>query len=152
MHPARLNVRWSATAGLVTVLVLSGCQARTYEVSGQVTVKENPIPLGSLTFIGEPPSAAVIDALIDKGRYSVKLLPGTYRLTVAARQPSAPELPPPPGMGIPDEKLAEMRKEYEAFKSMKTPRIPRRYEDYASTPLRCVVESGPQQNDVVIEP
>jgi hypothetical protein len=45
-----------------------------------------------------------------------------------------------------------MRKAYEAFKGVKTPRIPRRYEEYESTPLRCVVESGPLQHDVVIEP
>jgi hypothetical protein len=55
-------------------------------------------------------------------------------------------------MGVPDETREQMRKAYEAFKGVKTPRIPRRYEEYESTPLRCVVESGPLQHDVVIEP
>ncbi len=152
MRSTHLNVRGPLATVLVAGLILCGCQPRAHDVSGDVTVKGNPIPLGSLTFIGEPPSAAVIDVLIEKGRYGVKVPPGTYRLTVAARQPPAPEPPPPSGMGIPDEKLAEMRKEYEAFKAVKTPRIPSRYEDYESTPLRCAVESGPQRHDVVIEP
>lgn len=152
MPPTRSSVWWATTPALVVALLLSGCQPRTYDVAGEVTVNDKPIPLGSLTFIGEPPSATVLDALIQQGRYSVKLRSGTYRLTVSARQVPAPEPPPPPGMGVPDETREEMRKAYEAFKAVKTPRIPRRYEDYGSTPLRCTVESGPLEHDVVIEP
>lgn len=152
MQLERSDSRWPSASLLVVALLLGGCQPRTYDVSGEVTVNDDPIPLGSLTFIGEPPSATVLDALIQEGRYSVKLLPGTYRLTVSARQPPAPEPPPPPGMGVPDETREEMRKAYESFKAVKTPRIPRRYEDYGSTPLRCVVESGSLQQDLVIEP
>lgn len=152
MPPTRSSVWWATTPALVVALLLSGCQPRTSDVAGEVTVNDKPIPLGSLTFIGEPPSATVLDALIQQGRYSVKLRSGTYRLTVSARQVPAPEPPPPPGMGVPDETREEMRKAYEAFKAVKTPRIPRRYEDYGSTPLRCTVESGPLEHDVVIEP
>ena len=152
MHSTRSSVWWPATPAFAVALLLGGCQPRTYDVSGEVTVNDKPIPLGSLTFIGEPPSATVLDALITQGRYSVKLRPGTYRLTVSARQAPATEPPTPPGMGVPDETREEMRKAYEAFKAVKTPRIPRRYEDYGFTPLRCTVESGPLEYDVVIEP
>jgi hypothetical protein len=45
-----------------------------------------------------------------------------------------------------------MRKAYEAYKPPKLPRIPRRYEDYSSTPLRLTVPAKSPQHDVVIEP
>lgn len=152
MHAQRTGLQWTSAFVFIAGLLLSGCQARTHDVAGAVTVGDEPIPLGSITFVGEPPSSAVVDVLIENGRYSGRLPPGTYRLTVAARRPPAPEPPPPSGMGIPDEKLAEMKKAYEAYKPPKLPRIPRQYEDYSSTPLRLTVPSKSPQHDVVIEP
>lgn len=145
-------LRLTAVYMFGAIVFLGGCQARSYDVTGHITVKNEPIPFGSLTFIGEPPSSAVVDVLIENGRYRGRLLPGTYRLTVAAMQPPAPEPAPPSGMGIPDEKLAEMRKEYETYKPPKTPRIPKHYQDYGSTPLRYTVVPRSQEHDIVIEP
>jgi hypothetical protein len=152
MHAMRPGVLRTAACVFVAGLLLGGCQARTYDVAGTVTVNDDPIPLGSMTFLGEPPSSAVVDVLVENGRYSGRLPPGTYRLTVASRQPPAPEPPPPPGMGIPDEQLAGMKKAYEDYKPPKLLRIPRRYEDYTSTPLRMTVPAKSPQHDIVIEP
>lgn len=152
MHAMRPGVLRTAARVFVAGLFLSGCQARTYDVTGTATVNDEPIPLGSITFTGEPPLSAVVDVLVENGRYSGRLPPGTYRLTVVSRQPPAPDLPPPPGLGVTEEQSAQMRKAYEAYKPPKLPRIPRRYEDYSSTPLRLTVPAKSPQHDVVIEP
>lgn len=152
MHARRPAFQSTAAFVFVAGLLLCGCQARTYDVTGAVAVGDDPIPLGAITFHGEPPSSAVVDVLVANGRYSGQLPPGTYRLTVASRQPPVPDLPPPPGLGITEKQAAQMRKTYEAYKSQKLTRIPRRYEDYSATPLRLTVPSPAPQHDIFIEP
>lgn len=152
MHADRSDFWSTAAVVFAALLFLGGCQARTYDVTGVVAVKDEPIPLGSITFIGEPPSSAVVDVRVENGRFHSRLVPGDYRLTVAAMQPPAPEPPPPSGMGVPEDTLAEMQKEYDSYKPPKTPRIPRRYADYGSTPLRYTVVPRSQKHDIVIDP
>jgi hypothetical protein len=76
-------------AGLL--LCLGGCGETTHTVSGAVTIDDTPLPDGYIAFVPEG-SGQGGGSEIKNGAYSLKTLPGKYRVEITASKMMA--LPP----------------------------------------------------------
>ena len=119
---------------LLAALPMFGCGQsgpKTYPVTGIVTYRGNPLPLGSVMFVSKegPPSQP---ALIDQsGRYRFEAVAGEHAVQVIAR-------PLRPG-GRPDPAL-EGGIDYTGVPEVKS-LIPKKYNRYNTSGLTVVVEA-----------
>lgn len=85
----------------LTVLVVAGCGCggRKGEVSGTVSYRGQPLPVGTVTFFGKD-NQNVGSSAISEGKYKVSQVPpGSVKITVATPPPpgrTAGNAPPPP--------------------------------------------------------
>jgi hypothetical protein len=122
--------------GASLLLLAAGCGGAEATVSGRVTLDNEPLQRGTVTFVpqdGGTPGYGPIDS---EGNYQVPsrgragLSPGRYAVTVVARQPSE-EPASPLGMPGPGKSL-----------------IPPRYSTVERSDLRFTVERGANRIDL----
>ncbi len=78
-------------------LAIVGCAEPTGTVSGTVMLGKNPLPSGTITFMGagEPHSAGIVN-----GKYETAAMPlGTYKVMIQVRDQSPPGFEPPAAQG-----------------------------------------------------
>jgi hypothetical protein len=118
---------------LVILLALTGCMDRLKmaDVEGDVTVDNEPIEEGSITFIPADGKGPTTGGRIEDGHYAVKVPPGPMK--VAITRP----------------KVVEMKKLYPTPDSPKRPiykeTLPARFND--KTELRYEVEPGTNEKN-----
>ena len=137
-----MTIRMRA-AVLAAVAIVSGCSG-SGSVSGTVTLNDQPLTSGTVTFHPTGTGPAGIGTIGPDGRYQVSvgkdksLPPGDYLVTVEATEavtsgewPATKGPPPPP----------------------KAPKriTPAKYADKATTDLRFTVKSGENKIDLVLK-
>lgn len=86
---------------LVTMLLcLLGCGEPTVPVSGEVTYDGKIVETGQISFIPVDQVAAPDAAVIENGRYSLKVSPGEKRVEIRASRPLPPARQNNPEMGL----------------------------------------------------
>ncbi len=68
--------------GLMLCAALSGCGGGEARVSGTVTLDSQPVPNGSIQFVGD--GGVREGAVIKDGAFTAKLAPGKYKVEVRA--------------------------------------------------------------------
>lgn len=127
---------------LLLAISLSGCRDKVGSISGKVTFKGQPIPVGTVTYFGQKNKVVVAD-LSEDGSYIVDQLPvGMAAITVEtpnvqpfALKPGDP--PPPPGVVSSAYFLPNIR-------------IPDHYVNRETSGLRLDVQEGPQVLDLTL--
>jgi len=131
---------------LPLVLALAGCGKGQATVSGKVAFNGQPLPSGTVAFLGEDGRAytGVIGA---DGTYTLeKVSPGPMKISVQTPPPPSgkPVVQPPPGASsMPG---MDMRN-----REVKTVAIPRKYEDPNTSGLTYTVTSGSQTHDIELK-
>jgi hypothetical protein len=132
------------TTLLLVCLVIFGCGEKVGSVSGKVTFRDKPIPVGTVTFFGQK-NRVVFAELEEDGSYIVENIPvGHADITVETPnvQPYIPgqgQPAPPPGVLSPAYTRPNIR-------------IPDHYVDRALSGLAHDVQEGPQALDIVLVP
>ena len=117
---------------------LVGCGGGTAEVTGTVTVKNQPLANGTVTFF--PEKGEPVAAFVDNGAYSVPSVPyGTYRVAV---------VPTPEGMTVTTGKSGRTLKPGEVDPTAKSappkkaaaPKFPEKYHSVDTSGLTCQVD------------
>lgn len=135
--------RSSRLALFATLILACGCGEKVGSISGKVTYKDKPIPVGTVTFFAQK-NRVVFAELEENGSYLVENVPvGEAEITVETPnvQPfvAAPgQPPPPPGVLSPAYTRPNIR-------------IPDRYVDRTQSGLKLDVQEGPQTLDLALE-
>ena len=133
-----IGIRAAAMAALVLVI---GCSGGGGSVSGKVTLNDQPLTSGTVTFHPTGSGPAGIGTIGPDGRYEIKvgteksLPPGDYVVTVEATEAATSE-PPAPGKGAPRPPAPPKRI------------TPAKYADKAMTDLKFTVKGGDNKIDL----
>ena len=131
MLSARISVVCLAIAGIAVI----GCSSQEAQVSGTVTIDDQPLSAGTVAFYPQGPGAIAFGQIDSNGRYQLNtgsetgLTPGSYAVTVEATE----LVPPTPTNPEPIPKLL----------------TPERYRDKASSGLLVEVKTG--NNDIPLQ-
>jgi hypothetical protein len=124
-------VRAGLTVALAVLLALAGCSAKDGKVTGTVTIDGTPLESGSILFVPVDGKSPTTGGSIKEGRYSVRVPPGTMKVSI-----SAPE-------------VVGKKKIYPTADSPEMPvtkeRLPPRYNE--STELTLEVKLGTNEKD-----
>jgi hypothetical protein len=152
-------VVWLIPAG---ALLLLGCGGGRGEITGEVTYKGEPLPVGRVTFLSQVGKQEVKSATIIRGKYTIRDFPaGPVKISVESFEPPDPEtlknakmakVQPAGGMkefmkGPPPE-LVEMAD----GPPLKFVPIPLTYANPESSDLTYEVKKGPQTFDLPLKP
>lgn len=133
----------SAGLFLASALLLAGCGdsgPKRYAVSGTISIKGKPIPLGNITFVPQEPGGMGGGSAVTDGKYAIAqevgLTAGKYKVRLSA--PDRVIQGGPPGAPGDDGPAAQAPKE----------RFPQDYTDESRTPLTFEVKAdGPNVFD-----
>ena len=136
--------RLAAVAALaLAVQALPGCGRQAGSVSGKVTLKGQPVPGGTVTFLGADDRAASCPIEAD-GTYTIdRVAVGVAKVAVAPPVSAAPKgVKMDPGkMGAPADPGA-------AAAPAKRVAIPEQYQDPTQSGLTCDVKAGHQDYNI----
>ena len=111
----------AAFSALLFASILLGCgSAETArEVSGTVTYRNQPLPLGAVIFVPEEGRPEPPAPIKEGGMYTVKLPPGRYRVAVVANRATSdkPLDPEDPNAGRMPASIPLIPKKYNRFDS-----------------------------------
>lgn len=125
---------------------LAGCGGGTAEVTGAVTMRNQPLPNGTVTFFPEKGDA--VAAFVDNGTYTIPSIPyGTYRVAVT---------PQPEGMAVTTSKSGRTLKPGEVDPTAKGappkkaagPTVPEKYQSADTSGLTCQVDKSKVTYDI----
>jgi hypothetical protein len=158
--------RLAPCLGLLFLLpILAGCSPRTGHVTGKVTYNGNPVPAGWIQFRpADPAQNSVTVELKEDGSFEVDLPAGEVTVTIDNREwePRAAGAIPsiPAGIPLSPEARAQVaasaaaaKKENEGKaggRSGKYVRLPEKYLDTASSPLKFTVKGGDQTENLTL--
>lgn len=132
--------RWASALLGLGVLALAGCGgAKSGEVSGPVTLKNEPLAEGVVTFF--PKDGVPVAVYVMNGQYSIASLPyGSYRVSVTA----GGESPAVGGSGKPAKpgEVDPTARAAAAPKKANGPQIPPKYLSADTSGLACAVEQA----------
>ena len=107
--PARpLRLVACATLSALALIGCGGGGPQPLAISGKVTLDNQPLEKGVITFISASDPNSTAGGVVEKGAYSIPyddgLHPGTYKVSVIANQPTGREVKDPDN---PKSKIAE---------------------------------------------
>jgi len=129
-------------AAFVFLTLLSGCgENELATVSGKVAFQEEPISVGTITFVCQ--NGKVVSGNIEDGKYTVGGLEvgSNANIAITTHEPS-PMMRPPTG---PEEGVPELP-------PLKYVEIPERYGDPKQSGLTYQIAEGTQTHDLVLQP
>jgi hypothetical protein len=142
-------MRQSFVLGLgIFSFLLAGCADRTCELQGDVSLKGEKVPTGVVTFF--PDQGEPVAAFIQDGKYTVKLLYGSYRVAVTD-QSESPEVITSAG---PPQKPGESNP---AAKSPPPPKktnkvtIPQKFNSVDTSKLSCKVDQAKKDYPIALD-
>jgi hypothetical protein len=129
---------------LLASLAAAGCgSSRKSSISGEVKYNGQPLPSGTVTFLGQDGEKKVAGADIVDGKYKIASFPrGVVKVTVVTLPPSQGGSPPN-GQAIPTPGGARVG----AYMA-----IPKRYAVPEQSPLSYTVSSGDQTYNIDLTP
>jgi hypothetical protein len=136
-----LHISWLNP--LLLVLLGTGCSPHLGCVSGTVLYNNQPLPSGTVLFVGPDGSRRGFSPIAADGTYRVEKVPvGAVKIAVVSEPRVPPGLMKPPGPGAqpPDRKANDHVL------------IPARYNDPEHSGLTCTVEGGRQTQDILLQP
>jgi hypothetical protein len=153
LQPGRLGRFALGAACLAGALLAPGCGRGRGDITGKVTLNNEPIPWGRVHFVSEGGNNEILHSPIVNGQYSIEKCP-TGPVKIAVESFRAP--------GKPGAEF-EMAK---GFKAMMKDRaegppvevagkhvpIPERYADAEQSGLTYDVQAGPQTHDIPLSP
>jgi len=156
MHSRRLAVRLVPAA----LLLLTGCGGGRGDITGVVTYKGEPLPLGRITFLGETGQQEAVSGYIIRGKYTIQGCPaGPVKVGIESLEPPNPEvlkgtrtLPISAAGGMKAPELPPEFKELASGPPLKYVPIPLKYANPETSELTYEVKKGAQTQEFVVYP
>ena len=157
-HPGNLAVSILVTVGIVLTGCSNSSRARTYPVTGTVTLQGKPVAGAAITFVPTGNEGEAASAITDSnGKYALTTWragdgarPGEYRVKISKQEQQTVD----PSKMVKNLSIEEEQKIYVESKKPRPPTkslIPSKYQDDQTSGLVHKVEKKPTTFDIKIE-